>query len=386
MKKYLWHNLTVKEIFHLLQTSPEGLDQEEVNSRLKKFGPNRLPEEKRLSGFEIFLEQFKNPLVYLLLFAGIVSFFLKEFIDAGVIFAAVLINAMVGFFQEKKAEEAIFHLRKLIQYKTRVLRKGQEKELLREELVPGDIVLLEAGDKVPADIRLFEIKDFQTNEASLTGESSPQRKITEGLAKGTILAERRNMAFMGTVVVTGKAKGVVVETGKNTHFGEIAQLVKRVEKEKTPLQLQLAHLSKLLTVFLGGISLFILILGILKGYDFFDIFITAIAVAVAAIPEGLLVAVTIILAIGVSRILKKKALVRKLIAVETLGSVTKICTDKTGTITLGEMRVSSIIAGGKEITHYEAKKLKLEDIARPHLFALQIAVLCNNAVLENPEE
>jgi Ca2+-transporting ATPase len=233
-------------------------------------------------------------------------------------------------------------LKKLVKHKARVIRAGQEKEIDTTEVVPGDIILLEAGDKVAADSRLIEANNFQVIEAALTGESVPSTKSIEVLEKGTVLADRENMVYMGTTVARGKARAVVCTTGTNTEIGQIALLVKETIEEKTPLQKKLEHFSKLLGLIIGGLCLLILLVGLLTGKSFFEMLLIAIAVAVAAIPEGLIVAVTVILAIGMQRILKKKALVRKLIAAETLGSTTIICSDKTGTLTEGKMQVAGI--------------------------------------------
>jgi len=368
----MWHSLEIKEVLARLKVSKEGLDKEEAARRLKKIGPNKLPEEKKLTQLQIFFNQFKSPLVYILLVASGITFFLKEFTDTGVILAAVFINTVVGFFQETKAEKIIERLKSMLEHKARVLRDGRETEITVEDLVPGDIILIEAGDKISADARLIEVNNLQIMEAALTGESVPSNKKSVALEAGEVLADRENMVYMGTSAVRGRGKAVIVETGSKTELGKIALMVHETGEEKTPLQRQLAKFSKWLAIFFSLVCLFIFLLGIIQGRPFVEIFLTAVAVAVAAIPEGLLVALTVILAIGMQRILKEKALVRRLVAAETLGSTSVICSDKTGTITLGQMMVDHIF------TESQSEKSKVK--------VLEIGLLCNNAVIENPEE
>ncbi|MFA5128768.1 MAG: HAD-IC family P-type ATPase [Patescibacteria group bacterium] len=368
----MWHSLEIKEVLTKLNVSEDGLDKTEAAQRLEKIGPNKLPEEKKLTQLQIFFNQFKSPLVYILLVAAIITIFLDEFIDTGVILAAVLLNTIVGFFQEVKAEKTIERLRMMIEHKARVIRNGKEMEINAEELVPGDIILVEAGDKITADARLVEAHNLQIIEAPLTGESAPSNKDVKILAAGTVLADRENIVYMGTNVVRGRGKAVVIETGVRTELGKIALMVKEAGEEKTPLQKQLSKFSKWLAVVFSVLCLCIFLFGIVQGRPFIEIFLTAVAVAVAAIPEGLLVALTVILAIGMQRILKERALVRKLVAAETLGSVSVICSDKTGTITLGKMMVDHIFTESKS----EKSRIRV----------LEIGLLCNNAVIQNPEE
>lgn len=367
-----WHAKEIKEIFHQIKTTERGLTFEEAKKRLTKFGPNKLPEEKRLMQVQIFFNQFKSPLVYVLLIAALMTLLLREFIDTGVILAAVFLNTLVGFFQESKAERTIERLKLMLEYKAKVLRNGYEHEIKVEEIVLGDIILVEAGDKIPADARLIEAKKLQVVETALTGESAPSEKSIERLEVGVPLADRENMVYMGTNVVRGRGRAVVIATGSQTELGKIALMVKEIREEKTPLHEQLAKFSKWLALLLSFICLVVFLLGILQGRAFVEMFLTAVAVAVAAIPEGLLVSLTVILAIGMQKILKEKALVRKLIAAETLGSTSIICSDKTGTLTLGKMLVDHIF------TDTQSEKTKIK--------ALEIGLLCNNAVIENPEE
>lgn len=391
MLKILWHSLSVRETLRRLKTSSaKGLNLQEAEERKKKYGHNALPEEKRLTAVKIFFSQFKNPLIYILLIAAIITFTLREFIDMFVILLAVALNTIIGFIQENKANKAITYLRKLVKHRARVIRGETEHEVGAEDLVPGDIVLLQAGDRVPADARIIQAKDFQTDEAPLTGEATPVNKIIQALEKGVVMADRKNMIFMGTTVTRGKALAVVTETGKHTFLGETASLIKETSEDKTPLQLRLTQLGKWIAAAVAFISLVILVLGILADKSFVEMFIMAVAIAVSATPEGLVVAVTVILAIGMQRILKKGSLVRNLVAAETLGSTTVICTDKTGTLTEGRMQVTEIYTGRDLLERKDKKYQELDwqsiKESSGHLFALTIGLACNNAAIENPEE
>ena len=374
----MWHSLEIKEVLAKLKTSVDGLSGEETSKRLKKFGPNKLPEEKKLTRLQIFFHQFKNPLIFILFAAAIVSLFLNHPTDFGIIIAVIGISTLIGFFQENKANKAISKLQGMVHYKARVLRDGREKVISTEDLVPGDVILLSPGDKVPADARLLELKNLEIIEAALTGESVPSKKQIAVFDPKTPLADRENMVYMGTVVAKGKAKAVVVETGDRSELGRIVSLVKEVEEEKTPLQKQIFHFSKILGLIIFIVVLTIFFVGYLTGRPLLEIFLISVAIAVAAIPEGLLPALTIILAIGMQKILKHKGLVRRMVAAETLGSVSVICSDKTGTLTEGEMRVAHILVWNKKFGEAGSEKEKL--------LILKIGLLCNNAVVENPEE
>lgn len=373
-----WHALEMKEIFRQLKTSEHGLTFEEAKKRLTKFGPNKLPEEKKLTQVQIFLHQFKNPLIFVLFTAAFISLFLKHLTDFWIILAVITISTLIGFFQENKANKAIIKLREMVRYKAKVLRNGHEAVVPIEDLVPGDIIFLSPGDKVPADARILELQNLEVIEAALTGESAPSKKQVVVLDIKTPLADRENMVYMGTVVAKGKAKAVVAETGDRTELGHIVTLVKEVTEEKTPLQKQILRFSKFLSLLIFIVVIVIFLIGSLAGRSFFEMFLISVAVAVAAIPEGLLPALTVILAIGMQKILKHNGLVRRMIAAETLGSVSVICSDKTGTLTEGEMRVAHILVQGKNFgeTNHEKEKL----------FILKIGLLCNNAVVENPED
>ncbi len=394
MEKTIWHSLTAEQALKKLNSSKHGLDDIEVKTKRKQFGYNKLPEEKRLSGLVILLNQFKSPLVYVLIGAAVITFILQDYINLVIILLAIFINATLGFYQENKANKSVTYLRKLITHKAKVLRNGHEVQINAQNLVPGDIVFLEAGDKVPADCRLMSIDNLHINESTLTGESFPAIKITEKLEKGTALGDRDNMAFSGTVVIVGRGTAIVTTTGLHTQLGEIAKLVQETPEGLTPLQLQLASFSKMLTYAVLLISVLIIIIGKLQGRPIFgfgdaareSMLSVAAAVAVAAIPEGLLISVTAILAIGMQDILRRKALVRKLIAAETLGSVSVICTDKTGTLTEGRMQVEKIITADTQ--EIKQKNLKYEHSGHlnDHDLILKISFLCNNAIIENPDE
>jgi Ca2+-transporting ATPase len=366
MAEIFWHNLAIKEAIKILGSNVKsGLTEKEVKVRQKKFGKNELPKEKPLSRLRIFLEQFRSPLIYILIIAGIITLILKEFTDAIVIFGAVFLNTIVGFIQEKKASQILRELKRVVKYEAEVLREGNLKIIDSTELVPGDIIILNAGDKVPADGRIVECNDLKLNEMVLTGEWLSAKKNPEILPKETPLADRDDMVYMGTVVESGKGKAIVIETGVSTEIGKVAQLVKEAKEEKTPYQKKLARFSKIIGIIIGIISFGIFLEGIATGGKFIEMFTTAVAVAVAAVPEGLPVAMTVILALGMQRILRKRGLVRKLASAETLGSTNVICTDKTATLTEGKMKVSEII-GDKNLT-------------------LKAAVLTSEAFIENPE-
>lgn len=378
-----YYNLSADEVLKSFKVTSEGLISQEVEKRLAEHGPNRLPEERPFSVWILFFQQFRNALIYILLIAALVSFFLQDYINMYVILAAVGLNVVVGFFQEYRAQKALEKLRKVVTQYTIVRRDGREIKIEADNIVPGDIVILQAGQKLPADIRIISSVDLRINEASLTGESYPVKKILDKLPSAVIIAEQKNIAFMGTTITMGSGEGVVVATGQKTELGKIATLIKGTKEELTPLQKKLASLSKALGVIILILSFVIFIFGVILKYDFKDMFTTAVALAVAAIPEGLVVVLTVILAIGMQRILKHKALVRKLIAAETLGSTTVICTDKTGTLTEGEMRVVKIVTHNHTLDTERAAKA--DDIsAKSYFQALKIGVLASDAHIENP--
>ncbi len=389
MPEKLWHNLNVEEVTKILETNlKDGLSEKEAKSRQEKFGLNKLPEEKTGQLLKIFLDQLKNPLIYILLVAGIITLALESYSDTIIIFSVVILNTLIGFFQEFKTLKILQTLKKIVKVGARVVRNGHEKELDQEELVPGDIFILRPGDKVPADGRLFEVHNLKINESALTGEWIAAEKKTEILPADIPLADRDNMVYMGTIVEDGRAKAVVTDTGEKTEIGKIAFLVKEIKEEKTPYQKKVSDFGKLLSLIILFLSFLIFIFGIVFGQETREMLITAIATAVAAIPEGLPAAVTVTFAFGMQTILKRKGLVRQMIAAETLGSTSIICTDKTGTLTEAKMEVAGIYTGRKELLSDERRYSQTIDKndQGSHLTALKIATLCNEAFIENPEE
>lgn len=386
-----WHSLTIKETLKELSSRERGLSAAEVEKRLKKFGPNKLPEPKRFTRLHIFLRQFKSPLVYLLVVAGGVSFALGEATDSYIILVAVFLTVVFGYFQEQKAERTLETLEKMVKHRARVMRDGKEQEIEAEELVPGDIVFISSGDKVPADIRLVHCKNLTIEEAPLTGESMSVEKFIEPLDVGVPVPERKNMAFMGTIVARGRGKGIVAETATQTQFGKIAQSLTEIGEGPTPFQQKVGRLARWISLILIAIVSAIFLGGFLRGIEFAEIFTTSVAVAVAAIPESLAIAVTVILAVGMVRLLRHKALTRKLISAETLGGTTVICSDKTGTITEGRMKVAEVFTPlDRRSSHLtgQAPQGFISEVgaARSRELALEIGMIANEAYVENPEE
>lgn len=348
LSEELWHHLETAEVTRLLETDlRHGLRASQVSERLQRFGRNEVTARGGTPAWRRLLRQFSQPLVYILLVAAIVAGALQEWIDAGVILAVVLANAGIGFFQESKAERAIEALSRLVVTETMVRREGRRLRVPSGELVPGDVVLLQPGDRVPADLRLFLVQGLQVDESALTGESVPVRKHSDPLDRDVILADRRNQAFAGTLVASGQAEGVVWATGDRTETGRIAWLIAEAAELSTPLTRKIAHFSRLLLWVILALAGATFAVGIVRGETAVDMFMAAVALAVGAIPEGLPAAVTIVLAIGVSRMASRRAIIRKLPAVETLGSTTVICSDKTGTLTENQMTVQRAVAGGQ---------------------------------------
>jgi Ca2+-transporting ATPase len=388
-----WHQLHVDEVVRLLDTDvAAGLATREIQRRQKEYGPNKLTAKSGVPAWKRFLLQFHQPLVYVLIVATAVSAYLGQYVDALVIFAVVVFNAIVGYLQEAKAEKAISALTKLMIVEATVRRGGHKQRVAAIELVPGDIVLLESGDRVPADLRLIQIRGLQIDESPLTGESSPVHKRIDPLAFDTVLADRKSLAFTGTAVVSGRGEGVVWATGDKTEMGRIAWLITEAVDLVTPLTRKIAQLSRMLLWLILALALLTAAVGLWHGQDLIDIFMAAVAMAVGAIPEGLPAAVTVTLAIGVSRMARRRAIIRKLPAVETLGSTTVICSDKTGTLTENQMTVQEIYAGGELYdvtgTGYEAKGAiqqsgKTVAVAHhPALMALlRAGLLCNDAII-----
>ena len=388
-----WHQVHHDELVKVLEVNlSTGLSADEVRRRQKEHGPNRVTARRGTPTWLKFLKQFNQPLVYILLVAVGVTAFLGEWVDSSVIFGVVIINAIVGFLQEAKAEKAIEALAKMVATETTVRRDGRKVRIHSEQLVPGDVVLLQSGDRVPADLRLFHVRNLHADESALTGESLPVAKHADVLALDTILAERKNLAYTGTLITSGQAEGVVWAIGDQTETGRISHLISSAVELSTPLTKKIAQFSKLVLWVIVGLAAATFALGVARGEKPVEMFMAAVALAVGAIPEGLPAAVTIVLAIGVSRMAKRQAIIRKLPAVETLGSTTVICSDKTGTLTENQMTVQEIFAGGKlyEVTGggYEPKgEIRLDGAAvkvpeHPALAECLLAgVLCNESQL-----
>ncbi len=386
--------MSIEEALRKLGSSQKGLSASEAEKRLAEYGPNELKEKPGKSPIAMFLGQFKQFLILILIAAVIVSAALGEWLDASAIAIIVILNAAFGFVQEFKAEKAMQALKKLAAPKARVRRDGGEKLIEASLLVPGDIILLEAGDRIPADCRVLEAINLSLDESMLTGESTPVEKSHDKLKPGLHLADRRNMLHMGTVITYGRGSALVCETGMGTEIGRIAELLQETPEEETPLQKRLDQLGKQLGIAFLLITLIVFIAGIMRAIPVMLMFLTAVSLAVAAIPEGLPAIVTITLALGLERMAKKNAVVRKLPAVETLGSTAIICSDKTGTLTKNEMTVRRIWCDSRTYEvggegYAPAGDFKLEgkpvDLRREPVLslALRCGALCNNAKLEN---
>src|SRR5215468_10401189 len=340
-----WHAMPQAEVVKRLATNSEkGLSLSEASARLEKYGPNRLPEGRKRGPFARSFAQFNNILIYVLLAAGFTKLMLSLWIDAGIIFAVVVLNALLGFLQEGKAERALDSIRNMLSAEARTMRSGETRMIPAEQLVPGDVVLLESGDKIPADLRLIEAKNLRTEEAALTGESVPAEKTVDVVPVNATVGDRGGMAFSGTMVVSGRATGVVVATGSETELGRINQLLAGVSALETPLLRQIKKFGYTITAVIGVVTILIFAYGRwVQEMDFIKIFQAVVSIAVSIIPEGLPALITVTLAIGVQRMAQRHAIIRRLPAVETLGSVSRICSDKTGTLTLMEMMVVSSV-------------------------------------------
>ena len=338
-----WHATTVEETLGVLDTDPAlGLTDAEVNRRLSKYGPNLLPTAGRTGPWTRFFLHFHNMLVYVLLAAGFVKLMLGLWVDASVILGVVVLNAILGFIQEGKAEKSLDAIRDMLSATARVLRGGETRMIPAEELVPGDVVLLESGDRIPADLRLVDVKNLRAEEAALTGESVPSDKSVMPVREKATVGDRESMAYSGTLVVSGRASGVVVATGAQTELGRINQMIRGVSPLQTPLLLQIEKFGKTITAMIAVVGAVTFAFGhFVRGIGFVEMFQAVTGIAVSMIPEGLPALITVTLALGVQRMAKRNAIVRQLPAVETLGSITRICSDKTGTLTLMEMMVVS---------------------------------------------
>ena len=381
---------SVEDVFKEVQSSPSGLSSQEAASRLEKYGANTLQEGKKKSLLEKFVDQFKDFMILVLLVAAVVSMFAHQGepdpTDAIIILAVVLLNAVLGVFQESKAEEAIEALKKMASPVASVLRDGHVEHIKGEDIVVGDVVILEAGDVVPADMRLFEVNTVKIEESALTGESVPVDKdlvIPSGDEVG--IGDRTNMAFSSTNVTYGRAVGVVTSTGMNTEVGKIANMLANTEEGKTPLQENQDALGKWLTIMILVIAVIIFVVGMLRGNEWTHMLLTAIAIAVAAIPEGLPAISTIILALGTQKMAQRNALVRKLPAVETLGGVEIICSDKTGTLTLNQMTVEKMLYDNE--IHDASEEISKDNIAlRVMNLANDTKISQDNSLLGDPTE
>jgi cation-transporting P-type ATPase F len=341
-----WHAMGRKDVLAFLGVDERGLSAGQVDERLEKYGPNLLPQEDKPSALRRFMMQFKNVLIYVLLVAAVLTLALGEFVDSAVIFAVVIINAIIGFIQEGKAERAMEAIRAMLSPKALVVRDGKEQDLPAEELVPGDIVMVRSGDRVPADLRVVSARNAQAEEAALTGESEPVDKQVDPVESDAPLGDRFCMAYSSTVITSGQLRGVVVATGGDTEIGRIGAMVSGVEQITTPLIRKINAFGHALSLAIILVSAAVFLFGyFVRGFDLTEIFMAVVSLAVAAIPEGLPAVMTITLALGVQRMAKRNAIVRRLPAVETLGSVTVICSDKTGTLTKNEMTVQAILAG-----------------------------------------
>lgn len=372
IKQPFW-SMSVEETLHILEVDKDGLSSDEAEKRLKNFGVNEIKDGERFSKLKLVFDQFKSPLIFILIIAGLVTAFLKDWLDMGVIFAAVIVNATLGFYQENKAENVLELLKSYVKTRTRVRRDGQETILDASQLVPGDVIRITQGDKIPADGRIIFANNFEVDEAVLTGESIPIDKKTDTVSTSASVDDRLSMVFSSTLAVSGFADVVITATAMNTEFGRISALLEKKKVSKTPLQIAISRFSFWTGLILLVLTITLFGFGLYLKYDPLDMFLIAVAVAVSAVPEGLPIALTVIMAIGVEHLAKRKGVVRKLLAAETLGSTSLILTDKTGTLTEAKMELTAIIP---------YKKSSPEDIKN----LLTEAMTTVDVVIENPEE
>ncbi|HRP35370.1 MAG TPA: HAD-IC family P-type ATPase, partial [Gammaproteobacteria bacterium] len=349
VRSQAWHALDAGQALERLYSGAEGLNKSTAAERLAAHGPNLLPPPPRRGPLRRLAAQFNNVLIYVLLVAAAITALLGEWADTGVILGVVVINSLIGFIQEGKAERALEAISAMLSPRAMVIREGHKHEIAAEQLVPGDVVVLQAGDLVPADLRLLKTRNLQIDEAILTGESVPVEKSTAPVARDAALGDRASMAWSGTLVTAGVGTGVVAATGGATEIGRISALLLRVQTLATPLTRQLERFGRLLSLVIGGVAAATMVVGVLlHDYALEDMFMAAVGLAVAAIPEGLPAIITITLAIGVQRMAARNAIIRRLPAVETLGSVSVICSDKTGTLTRNEMTASRVVLQSRE--------------------------------------
>lgn len=393
-----FYRLTPVEALKQLDTTRDGLTRPEAERRRREFGPNAIALEKEASKLLIFLSQFKELLVMVLIVAGIISLAVGSYRDGAVMFIIVFVNAVIGFVQEYKAGKVLEKLRELIKSPAKVFTDGQLTELRQTELVPGDVVSVEAGDRIPADLRLLEAFNLRTNDFSLTGESMPQEKFTEPIETEKILADRLNMVYTGTTVATGSAVGVVVRTGSSTEMGKIASMTSSTVSARSPLQMELDNLAKWLTSIVVVLSTGLFFVGVWQGFTVFNSLIYALGIAVASVPQALPAQVTVALSAASRRLAEKKVVVKNLPSVETLGSTSVICTDKTGTLTRNEMTVTGLWFDGQEfsvtgkgyrpeghIQDASGKKVSQETIDRLELM-LDAGTMASNGEIHEPDE
>jgi magnesium-transporting ATPase (P-type) len=391
-----WHAIPAEEAEQRLKTDPaNGLDAAEAAARLQTYGPNRLPEGKKRGPFVRFLSQCNNILIYVLLVAGFVKLMLSLWLDASIIFVVVILNSLLGFIQEGRAEKALDSIRNMLSAEARTVRGAETRMLPADKLVPGDIVLLESGDRIPADLRLLDAKNLRTEEAALTGESVPSDKTTEPVPAKATVGDRHNIAFSGTTVVSGRGIGVVVATGALTELGRVNQMLAEVSVLETPLLRQIKSFGYVITAAIAVISVLLFSWGHWLGHmTFVELFQAVVGIAVSLIPEGLPALITITLAIGVQRMAQRNAIIRRLPAVETLGSVSRICSDKTGTLTLMEMMVTSVatadqsfeVTGDGYAPEGEVRR-KGQRVGKEPVLELmgRVSMLCNDAELFHEE-
>jgi len=393
-----WHALPAKEVAARLNTAREGLSADEARRRLLESGPNRLPQPPRRGPLARFALQFHNVLIYVLIGSAGVTAALAHWVDTGVILGVVVVNAIIGYVQEGKAERAIDAIRKMLSLHAVVVRDGRRQEIAAEDLVPGDVVVLASGDKVPADLRLAEVKTLRVDEAALTGESVPVEKAPAAVAPEASIGDRTSMAYSGTLVTYGQARGIVVATGAGTEIGRISGMLREVEELATPLTRKMAVFARWLSLAILVASVAVFAFGMLvRGYPADEMFLAVVGLAVAAIPEGLPAIMTITLAVGVQRMARRNAIIRRLPAVETLGSVTVICSDKTGTLTRNEMTVQSVVTadiacvvtgvGYAPRGGFEAEGGEIDLVNHPDVVELARAgMLCNDAAIKQHED
>ena len=396
-KTIAWHSYSAEQVMQQLATEQNGLSESEAELRLQQYGENRLKPPKPRNALIGFLLQFHNVLIYILLIAAVITAFLQHWIDSAVIFGVVIINALIGFIQEGKAEKALAAIRHMLSLTAVVIRSGQRRQIPSEQLVPGDIVVLQSGDKVPADMRLLSSKNLRIDEAALTGESEAVEKTIDAVDAAAPIGDRFCMAYSGTLVVYGQGTGMVVATGQQTEIGHISEMIAQVDKLTSPLLRQMAIFSRWLTLLVALLAAAVFAYGLLlQDYAANEIFLAAVSIAISAIPEELPAIITITLALGVQKMARRNAIVRRLPAVETLGAVTVICTDKTGTLTRNEMTVQNLIVADREIQvggvgyapqggFFQHGK-EIEIVNCTDLFELfRAGMLCNDAVLRQQD-